>query len=86
MAKKRPAKESNSTYFLKIVLFFILGTIWIRFSPGDNVGIGVPVGLLIGIVFANHDHFQIDQKIEFAILFVAAVLSYVFPIGAVLVI
>lgn len=82
MAKRK--REANSVYFLKIILFFILGTIWVRFDTEARVGLGLPVGLLLGVVFANHDHFQIDQKVEFAILIVAAILSYVFPIGAVI--
>jgi len=84
MAKSKKA-EPSSVYFLKIVLFFILGTVWIRFSVESRTGIGIPAGLLVGIIFANHDHFQIDQKIEYAILLVAAVLSYVFPVGAVII-
>jgi hypothetical protein len=82
MARKKA--EPNSVYFLKVVLFFILGTIWIRFGSETQTGIGVPVGLMLGVLFANHEHFQIDQKVEFAVLFIAAVLSYIFPIGAVL--
>ncbi len=79
-------RESNSVYFLKIVFFFVIGTIWIRFGADSRTGGGIPIGLLLGIIFANHDHFQIDQKIEFAILLIAAILSFVFPIGAVIVV
>lgn len=82
----KPKQEANSVYLLKIILFFILGTIWVRFNTESRTGLGIPVGLLMGIIFANHEHFQIDQKVEFAILLVAAILSYVFPIGAVIII
>jgi hypothetical protein len=82
MAKTQP--ESNSVFFLKVVFFFIIGTIWVRFNPERSGGLGVPVGFLLGLVFAGHDHFRIDQKIEYAILFIAAVLSYVLPLGAVI--
>lgn len=84
MTKRKNYSEPASVYFLKIVLFFILGTVWIRFSTETRTGLGIPAGFLVGIIFANHDHFQIDQKIEYAILLIAAVLSYVFPIGAVI--
>lgn len=84
MAKRKT--ESASVYFLKIILFFILGTVWIRFSTETRTGLGIPAGFLVGIIFANHDHFQIDQKIEYAILLIAVVLSYAFPIGAVIVV
>jgi len=40
--------------------------------------------LIFGILLATQDHFQIDRKIEFAILLVAAILSYIAPIGFVL--
>lgn len=79
-------RESDSVYFLKILLYFILGSIWLRFSdlqvlPGVSA---LPVGLLLGLVFAHHDHFQIDRKIEYAVLIAASVLSFVAPIGIVL--
>lgn len=85
MAKRKTKKklyEPDSIFFLKIVLYFILGGIWVYFH--DVAIPGIPVGLIIGVLFASHDHFQIDRKIEFAILLAAAVLSYVAPIGLVL--
>ena len=78
---KKPV-EKDSVYFLKIVLFFILGTLWVQF--GDATGVAIPLGLLFGVLLATHDHFAIDKKIEFAVLIVAAILSYVAPIGFVL--
>ena len=78
--------ETDSAYFLKIVMFFIIGSIWFKFLnfeflPSLNV---LPVGLLIGLVFATHDHFQIDRKIEYAILLAAAIVSFVAPIGIII--
>lgn len=85
MANRRK-RETDSVYFLKIILFFILGSIWLRFRevqvlPGMS---SLPIGLLIGLVFAHHDHFRIDRKIEYAVLLAAAILSFVAPIGVVL--
>lgn len=74
MARKTPRKrrhEADSVYFLKILLYFILGTIWIKIN-GQAV---IPVGLIIGLLFAGHDHFRIDRKIEYALLLLAAVLG-----------
>jgi len=76
------AVEKDAVYVLKLILFFILGCMWLRLG-GAN-GTPVPVGLVFGILFASHDHFQIDKKIEFAILLMAAILSFVAPIGFVL--
>lgn len=88
--KKKPAKksvvrtESDSAYFLKIVLFFILGTFWVRLV-NVNVGpfehLSLPIGLLIGLAFASHEHFQIDRKIEFAVLLAATFISFYLPVG-----
>lgn len=81
MAKKKTTtNEPDSIFFLKIVLYFLLGCLWV--SVGD--GIVIPVGLLIGLVFATHDHFKIDRKIEISVLLIAAVLSYLLPVGFVL--
>ena len=89
MAKKKAYKrkpkqpvEKDGVYCLKLVLFFVLGCMWLRF--GGTTGTPVPIGLMFGILFASHDHFQIDKKIEYAILLVATILSFIAPIGFVL--
>lgn len=74
--------EQDGVYILKIVLYFILGCLWIRFGGED--GFSLPVGFLVGILLASHEHFQIDRKIEYAVLLVATVLSFIAPIGFVL--
>ena len=79
---KKPDQELDGIYLLKIVLFFLLGCIWINI--GSEPGFPVPVGLLVGILFASHDHFQIDRKIEYVVLVMATVLSFIAPIGFVL--
>ena len=87
MKKKRlPNKnESDSTYFLKLVLYVVLGSLWLKFATplelGGFVFNGLPLGLALGIVFASHDHFQVDRKIEYAILIVMTILSYFIPAG-----
>lgn len=78
--KKSNSAEPDGVYLLKLVLYFILGCLWIQ--VGDLVIL--PIGLLLGILFASHDHFQIDRKIEFAVLFIAAILSFISPIGFVM--
>lgn len=69
--KKLKRREADSVYFLKILLYFLLGTIWIK----HNGQVVFPIGLVIGILFASHDHFRIDRKIEYALLLLAAVLG-----------
>lgn len=84
---KNVSTETDSAYFLKIVLYVILGSLWLKFAqPVQLFGIvfgGVPIGLLVGLMFASHDHFQIDRKIAYAILIIMTVLSYFLPAGIV---
>lgn len=68
---KHKRREADSVYFLKILLYFILGTIWIK-HDGRAI---FPLGLAIGLLFASQDHFRIDRKIEYALLLLAAVLG-----------
>ena len=77
---KRQKIEKDSVYFLKILLFFLLGTFWLRISQDDGSYLMFPVGLVMGLIFASHDHFQIDRKIEYATLLIAAALSAYVPI------
>lgn len=82
--KKKKPVQSDSTYFLKILLFFIFGTLWVRIidvNIGSYKHISLPLGLVIGLVFASHEHFKIDRKIEFAVLLVATVVSFYLPVG-----
>jgi hypothetical protein len=76
--------ESDSTYFLKLVVFLILGSQWIFVQRGENWQIPIPVGLIIGLVFATHEHFQIDRKIEYVVLLIAAFISFWLPIGLII--
>lgn len=72
--KKRPnRKEADAVYLLKIVLYFILGTIWIK-HDGKAI---FPIGFAVGVLFASQDHFRIDRKVEYALLLLAAVLGLI---------
>lgn len=89
--KKKSTKlqnESDSAYVLKLVLYVVLGSLWIKFAEpvyaGDIVINALPIGLVIGIIFASHDHFQIDRKIEYAILILMTIISYFLPAGIVI--
>lgn len=70
-AKKTSATESDNAYFLKILIYFVLGMLWIKIN-GMMV---LPVGLIIGVIIAQHDHFAIDRKIEYAVLIVSGILG-----------
>jgi hypothetical protein len=77
--------ETDGTFLLKIVLYVVLGSLWLKFAQplaigGFNVR-GLPIGLVIGLIFASHDHFQVDRKLEYVILIVMTVLSFFLPTG-----
>ncbi len=81
--KQKLSNESDSAYFLKIVLFILLGSLWLRFEQPLEIGPllvgGIPIGLFIGLIFAAHDHFQIDRKIEYALLIIMTILTIFIP-------
>jgi hypothetical protein len=83
--KKKSAKQSadelDSVYFLKLFLYLILGTQWLWLVRPDGGELPIPVGLLFGLMFALHDHFRIDRKIEFAVLLVSMLVGYMAGIG-----
>ena len=68
---KNTPKETDSVYFLKILMYLVLGTIWIK-HDGRLI---IPIGLLVGLLFTRKDRFMIDRKIEYALLIIAAILG-----------
>lgn len=85
--RTRPS-ETDSAYFLKIVLYVILGSLWIKFAHPVQLGgfvlNGAPLGLVIGVLFASHDQFQVDRKIEYTILVIMVIVTYFLPAGIVI--
>ncbi len=82
--KSRADVEADSTFFLKLVVFLILGSQWIYIERLPDWQIPIPAGLIIGLVFATHEHFQIDRKIEYMILLLATFVAFWLPIGLVI--
>ncbi len=78
--KKAPAQEIDSVYFLKLVMYLIIGSFWVRIDRNGTV-IPVPVGLIVGLIFASHEHFQLDRKIEYAVLLMAMFVGLWLPLG-----
>lgn len=76
---KQP-QELDSVYVLKLVLYLIIGSQWVRVTKG-MMQYPIPVGFLFGLLFAAHDHFQIDRKIEYAMLILAMFISFWLPLG-----
>ncbi len=84
MAKKGQNQQFDSAYLLKIVLYLIIGSQWLKIETKGGVQIPIPAGAIVGVLFAAHDHFQIDRKIEYAVLLVAMFIGFWVPLGAVL--
>lgn len=86
--RRKPLTEADSAYVLKLVLYVVLASLWLKFAHPVHIGMfvlnGLPLGLILGIIFASHDHFQIDRKIEYAILIVMTIISYFLPSGIIL--
>lgn len=78
---KKAVQEPDSVYFLKLVLYMILGSLWLKVSKGETMQMPLPIGLIVGLVFTRHEHFQIDRKIEYAVLLVAMFVGFWLPIG-----
>jgi hypothetical protein len=87
MAQKTKRKQNNTegtdgAYILKLTLYVILGSLWIKISKsGSNLQYPIPIGLIIGIILTSHEHFRVDRKIEYAVLVVAALFGFIAPYG-----
>ena len=81
--------ETDSTYFLKLVVFVLLGTLWLKFTdPIVWLGIplnAIPVGMLIGLILVSRfEKYQADRKIWYAILLVVTIICYFVPAGIII--
>jgi len=81
--------ETDSRYFLKLVIFVILGTLWLKFAqPVSWLGVplnGIPLGLVVGVLIVNKfEKYQADRKIWYAILLVVTIICYFVPAGIVI--
>ena len=81
-------QETDSAFLLKVVMYVILASIWLKFDTPIDLGFtglyGVPIGLFIGLIVASQDKFQIDRKIEYVLLIVITIVTYFVPAGIVL--
>ena len=73
--------DQNGVFFLKIMLFALIGSMWVKASYGSAVGVSLPIGLILVLPFVMHEHFQIDKKIEYAVIVLAMLVGYFAPFG-----
>lgn len=75
--KQKITQETDGIYFLKLLMYLIIGSQWLRLvDPELTRQIPIPVGLIIGVIFASHEHFNIDKKVEYAVLLVAMFVGF----------
>ncbi len=75
--KHRATVELDSIFLLKLVLYLVVGSLWLWLRSPDGSGqIPIPIGLVIGFAFATHEHFRIDRKIEYALLLLAMFVGF----------
>jgi len=65
--------ESDSTYFLKLVVVVLFGTLWLKFGTPLSLGglqlTAFPLGIALGfLVVRAFEHHQEDRKIWYAVL------------------
>ncbi len=81
--KKKPTESQSfdGVYLLKLVLYVILGSLWLKASHGNGLSLQLPVGAVVALLFASHEHFRIDRKIEYAVIIIAMLVGYLAPYG-----
>lgn len=79
--KKSSSNELDAIYFLKLVVYMVLGSLWLKLTDGHSVQIPLPVGFAAGLILASHDKVRLDRKIGFAVLLVAMLVGFWAPFG-----
>lgn len=78
---KRVTREVDSVYFLKLVVYLVLGSFWLRIVFDSGAQIPLPLGLIAGVMLLRRERLQLDKKIGYAILLMAAFISFWLPLG-----
>lgn len=83
LKKKTKQREDENVYFLRLVIYLILGSQWLRISVGDMI-LPIPIGLIIGLLLTKTQKYSLDRKIAYSILLLTAFIAFWLPIGIVL--
>lgn len=82
MAKRKLRRRQNSSgiepdgaFVLKLVAYLIAGSLWLRINK-DSSQVSLPLGFMVALLFTRHEKFQIDRKIEYAVLLMALFLGF----------
>jgi len=74
--------ELDTVFFLKLLMYALVGGQWL-WLVNDPITkqIPIPFGLAAGLLFASHEHFKLDRKIEFAVLIIAMLIGFMAGMG-----
>ena len=79
---KKQHEETDNAFLLKLVLYVIVGFQWVRLvNPGLTKQLPIPVGFIVGLLFAQYDRFKIDRKIEYTVLLVTMLIGFWSQVG-----
>lgn len=78
--------ERDGIFFLKLVVFLLLSTLWVRLSQpieaGPLVIQAIPVGLVVSLLLVlKIEKYQFNRKIWYVMLILMAVLTSFTPVG-----
>ena len=83
MAKQKKKNQNNTDgiFAIKLALYVILGSLWVKVLNDNSIVVPLPLGLIIGAVLSSQEHFQIVRKIEYAVLLVDGLIGFLAPYG-----
>lgn len=78
--------ESDSTYLLKLVLYALLATVWLRLGDAAPLGSftikALPIGLFFSLFLVRLiERHQLDRKILYATIIVIGIITAFLPAG-----
>ena len=81
--------DPDATYFFKLVVVLLLGTLWLRLATPLVLGglslQALPIGFIFGLILISKlEYFRADRKIWYAILLLSTILGVFLPTGFVI--
>ena len=80
-AKAAKKQSSDDAYLLKLIMYLIISSQWILITREMSWQIPIPYGALVALLFARHEHFRTDRRIEYAVILVAMFVGFWVPAG-----
>lgn len=84
MAKRKRIQRPSDVdglFLLKLLLYVLVGSMWLKFVSGGSVTFGLPIGFIAGLFFVRYERFRIDRKMEYVALLVTMLVGYFAPYG-----